>query len=779
MAGAWGHGRSGTGRGLGSGWTRRGRYAVLATVSVALLTGCAAPASLAMGARSGRIPSLAWTPRSDWVNVKDAGAVGDGQADDTAAIQKVLDGVREGSTVYLPPGTYRVTRTLRITGPLIGVSVLGHGRDTTLAWDGEADGKVFADDGLAHARYVGIQFDGRGRAAVGFHHDSQNRFETEVTHQHLAFRNFRDAAILAEPNDKFATAETEFLNCLFEDCGRGVVFVQFNDYDYTFDGCEFRRCRVGIECAHGNFYVRNTHFEASSEVDILAAPEHASSARRCTSVGSRAFLRYGNPVAPMIVQDCHVSGWTSPEGAVVVSGAPVMMFDCVFSGGPAGQAPVRIGREGQRLIVSENRVEGGGDVVQPGHKGRVYVVPAGKRRGAITSARERFLVDAAEVPTRVFDARGDFGAKGDGRTDDTVAIQKAIDAARQHGRGAIAYLPTGTYVVTDTLRVTGANYTVGGTGFRSCLAWKGAKGGTMVAVEDPRDLAIEHLAVGNHDSGAMENGIDILQTGSDRASRMTYDGVYVYGMYQKQPLRKGLVFRGLGAKAVVVAPHVQGNLRFVDSAAATFLMNCTYEGSVVVEGAGGRRGGLLGFQTRLSTATTHGLYVRNNHSIVISDFYVEQADAGHVLEGAAGDPPGRVTIQGAKLQFNVPKDRPDGGAVLDIRNYRGEIFLGPDQFYVEPPEMRIRHQGDAPLDLYLVGNCFYRTTLDVRQGPGAHLYFVGNEGVAVGPKDEVLPHENRADDNVGPAQLERLAAALDDLRRLGELDLRINHGRAK
>ena len=44
-------------------------------------------------------------------------ATGDGVADDTAAIQKVLDGVGSGSTVYLPAGTYRITNTLVLKSP--------------------------------------------------------------------------------------------------------------------------------------------------------------------------------------------------------------------------------------------------------------------------------------------------------------------------------------------------------------------------------------------------------------------------------------------------------------------------------------------------------------------------------------------------------------------------------------------------------------------------------------------------------------------------------------
>ncbi|MCY3024547.1 MAG: glycosyl hydrolase family 28-related protein, partial [Planctomycetota bacterium] len=340
------------------------------------------------------IPVLNWEPRSDWVNVKTLGAVGDGVADDTEAIQKALSGVKPGSTVYLPAGTYRITRTLTLKGPLHGTLVVGHGRDTKLVWDGEAGGKIYMDDGVAYSRVVGIVFDGRGRAAIGFYHYSDLRFETEFRHQHLAFLNFTEAGILAEPKDKFALAETNFENCLFDNCRRGVVFTSFNDYDFTFDGCEFRGADVAIECRHGNFYVRDCRFEGSRVVDVLAMPEHGCSVRRCTSVGSNRFVELNNSVTTMTIQDCQVAGWKAADGAIKLSGAPVILFDCVFAGGPTGSAPVRI-RDGQRLIVSENQAPDAKDVIQPGHKGKVYVIPAGQRKGALTTADRRFLQDSA------------------------------------------------------------------------------------------------------------------------------------------------------------------------------------------------------------------------------------------------------------------------------------------------------------------------------------------------------------------------------------------------
>ena len=66
------------------------------------------------------LPRLNWEERSDWINVKTKvtpKAVGDGVADDTAALQAALDSLKsEGyanpNTIYLPPGVYRITRTL-------------------------------------------------------------------------------------------------------------------------------------------------------------------------------------------------------------------------------------------------------------------------------------------------------------------------------------------------------------------------------------------------------------------------------------------------------------------------------------------------------------------------------------------------------------------------------------------------------------------------------------------------------------------------------------------
>ncbi|MHB9132637.1 MAG: glycosyl hydrolase family 28-related protein [Armatimonadota bacterium] len=738
---------------------------VLTVMALLCLITCAVQA-----ASTADIPELRWEQRSDWSSVKAAGAKGDGIQDDTAAIQSVLDKMRDGATIYFPPGTYRITKTLTSPeGRYLGVSLLGHGRTSTLVWDGEEKGRMFwSRDGMPNTRYVGLSWDGRGKAAVGFDHSCQKVYETEIRHQYEAYRNFTEAGIRVGHSKKVATAETLYDHCLFEGCKHGVSIRTFNDLDHTFTGCEFRKCGVGLFSGFGsNFYARNSHFEYNTESDVeWKGGEGASSVRRCTSQGSARFLQARSSVGPMMIQDCRVDGWTNADGAVVLSGAPVELFDCVFTNSPTAEGPVRTIGNAQRLFLSNNQAAGCTDFIRKGTYATIYNVPAGTRDGVVQSAAQSFLAGSVRIPGKIFDVKRDFGAKGDGVTDDTVAIQWAIEAAKAQGKGAMAYLPAGRFVVSSTLKLTGSDYYFGGSGYRTALIWKGKAGGTTIEIRDPDRITIADIAVGHHDCGMGDNAIDIRQTGTGKPSSICYDRVWVFGMYQKKPLERGLRFENLGKGDQVLFREVNGNLHFTDCAAATVYLGLSYEGTILLQGKSPKRDGFIGGSARLGTVTDPALWLKDNHSIVMSDFYVESSQHYIRMEGDNTLPAGRVTIQGAKFELADPANNG-----VEVNNYRGELLIGPFLFYVMNPLHRMVQQGEAPFALTLWGSVFYESKPDFNLSPTAKLMLVGN--APVGEKSSPVP------DTAVAEALPRLTRAFDDLRRLGAVDLQMNYPQAK
>lgn len=80
-----------------------------------------------------------------------------------------------------------------------------------------------------------------------------------------------------------------------------------------------------------------------------------------------------------------------------------------------------------------------------------------------------FIVLLSQVNATVFNIR-DFGAVGDGTTDDTTAILTAIN--RTVVNGGVLYIPTGNYLVQGTLNIhTDLPLTIQGDGMSSVLLW--------------------------------------------------------------------------------------------------------------------------------------------------------------------------------------------------------------------------------------------------------------------------------------------------------------------
>jgi hypothetical protein len=738
------------------------------------------------------LPRLDWEERSDWINVKTKvrpRAVGDGVVNDTAALQAALDVLKDGydvpNTVYLPPGRYRITQTLR-WGKLHGKRIIGHGRETRIVWDGDGGSPpvMFHSDGVtSDVLFEGIAWDGTGKAEVGIDHCSNNLYESHITHRHEAFYNL-GTGIVTSYSDYFhyqqATAEVLFDNCLFVNCGQGVAFGSYNALNNTVSDCGFYCCGRGVANNVGNVYVRCCHFEGSLDADIYTHVGD-NSALRCTSVGSKRFLHGGGNL--FVMEDCHVDGWTSSRGAVQRQvTAPLTMFDCSFSNPPDHKPPIQ-SCGGAAVLTCNCRSQGTDSLLDTEN---AITIPPGRRGSVVSSAQQGFFRSDVQVPRKVFDARRDFGAKGDGKSDDTRAVWATIKAAREHGNQAIAYLPHGQYRVTQTIGISGANYVIGGAGSGwQCgtrVLWGGQPpvAGKEVAVFHvgfATNVTIADLNVTTPSDYYEDKGvISILHTGANLPTFVTYDDVG--GFFQ---------FRGLSPSDRVNIKTINGVLDFDNCQRGTVLaeqfcptrhpQSRRFDTTLRVRGNDRTlaKDGLLGMMTFFNAGNPYDISVEDSQSLVISDYYTEQTERVLRLKGNPADSPGHFTLLVHKFHGEHYAD------MVHVRNYKGAIYLGAS-FLPQPPltgsekgknlassmagvkladqPLLFSHQGANPVNILLVG-CDYLTGAPSLQKESGATYILANDFLNGRPWHTKLSDDEKL----------KISESLDELRRLGEADM--------
>ncbi len=744
-------------------------------------------APLAARAAAPPLPVLNWQQRSDWINVKTdvkPAAVGDGVHDDTAAIQAGLNRLSRGyfgsKTLFLPAGTYRITKTLTLDN-LLGALIVGTGRTTRILWGGTRGQVMFLSDGVSCCRYIGLTWDGANTAGIGIDHRPRRSYETCVRHQDEAFLNFTMAGIRMGYNYILPTSEVTYRNCLFQNCNNGVAMISWNDYNNNFDGCEFLDNGTAINCSKGTVCARDCHFERSRVLDIFLCSENHS-VRRCTSVGSKQFIFVGqaNAGCPVTVEDCHVDGWTGSQGAMTFGMyGPETIFDCSFTHSPDAKAPVRLTNDGgfrQLVITSNNSAPAAPAVVSLGQNGYMSSLPAGAHGPSLGDPARSFFKSTEAIPTKTLDVRTDFGAKGDGYTDDTAAILKALSAARTQGGNVVVYFPEGMYNVSGTLPITGSNYTVEGCGYATAIQWVGAARDAVFSVQDPQGVALKEMVIVAPPSMAC-----IRQVNAGAASaRMTYERIWLNG----DP--RGLECVALSPATVVLLDDVYGSTHFTDCSEATILGDFMSGGVMRVDGPHSDKTGFLGVLTHNDANTTCDVIVSDNQDLVGTNFYTEQTQTALRVsgDGVRLGRPGHVTIQGARLHTVNPTP-------IWVNDYEGRVAytsVGLESQTGAPST--IIQTGARPVDLMLLGDGF--TGLPVFSlDTGARLMLLENFAAPAPNTDllvvpDCLPglsltaavsllSSGSLIPMAAQAPLAPAVAALDDFRLLGEYDLALNY----
>jgi hypothetical protein len=261
-----------------------------------------------------------------------------------------------------------------------------------------------------------------------------------------------------------------------------------------------------------------------------------------------------------------------------------------------------------------------------------------------------------------------FGAVGDGSTDDTAALRRAL-AALQPGQEL--FLPAGrTYRHTDTLRLTVPGTTIAGTG--TLLATDPQRSALIVQADDVtvRDVTLR-LGTATSRLGTFDHmKLTVIRTDGFVAERVKVRGSAAAGVYlwgATDFVLRDLDVRDTKADGVhVTGPSSDGSIQrpVVRSSGDDGVAVVSY----LADGQPVRRVS-IDSPTVLTTTWGRGVSVVGGEDVTITNLRVERSNAAAVYVAREGAPwntfaPVRVTVRGGTLAWSNTSTTVDHGAVL-------------------------------------------------------------------------------------------------------------------
>jgi len=439
----------------------KNRLITARSLALAALLGAQASAVVAQAAPSASVSayqSVPDDPRAVIVRAR-----GDGVSDDSAAIQQAIDSAAnkgEGGVVFLPSGRYRITRSLLIP---IAVRLYGAGETrpalvlaphTPGFQKGVANMVIFTGTDTYNIGAVAMPVPG----AVPFSTEPGKAVRDANSATFYSALSNIDFDVgdgnPAATGVRMHTAQHSNLSHIDFRMGSGLAGVyQVGNIAYNL---KFYGGRYGILAEKTSpawqFTLLDSHFDGQRDAAIReheAALTLGNTEIRNTPVGIEIDRGYGDWLWGADVRFENVS-----KAALIISNENNVYTQVGFERVSARNVPVfaqfrdsgkKLNGKGRNYLVSEfNHGLKLAALGQPGQFDTHFKVAD---VAAPSAAKPVARVMRTLPATSEWASVRSFGAKGDGATDDTAAIQKAIDSRR------VVYLPLGFYAVNDTIRM--------------------------------------------------------------------------------------------------------------------------------------------------------------------------------------------------------------------------------------------------------------------------------------------------------------------------------------
>ncbi len=618
-------------------------------------------------------------PFSSWTDCKKIyNAVGDGIHDDTKALQTALDELGNSNhspILFLPKGTYRITKTL-VMESRKGISIVGEDPlNTIIKWDGILSGTMFHLDGVAYSEYSRITWDGNLKASVAVAHEwSQRKPFANSGTQHCdeIFKNLQ----IGLKSGKNMDAEFSIRRCRFYDCSTVAISLQgWNALDWWIWDCYFEDCTCGVANnlpgnGAGNFCVYRSIFKNSKMADISLGNSNFFSFRDNVSINSKCFLK--------AVQFSNTSPVTIQHNTIV-SNNPSSVMDLFTKGNL-----LLLDNDFITPDSNKNFVISYEDEFKNSHPDLTFVGNRFSAKNNIINRITGKLIDfdnqygvALSIPANTsptpFEKKVSYPIVEITSNMSSDEIQLAIQNTVSKHRTMIIHFNYGGYKISKPIQIPGnASLIFTGDGLGSVLNWTGDSAGTVIHINYPCKSSFRSICInGNKKS----NGIVLNEKDEE--------GNYVYA-------NELLAYNGAKAN-ILIDGFSKINLLF-ENLQHNY---CMKGNSVKYIGNDDNENKMMKIFGCASVGNSETYHIERNGKICVYDDWYENGNQSAFINLQHK---GVFILNGGKIANTLDSKT----SFIELNNFNGRVFLSQIIFN-EPNKFLLMNNSNSKTKLLFFG----------------------------------------------------------------------------